>query len=254
MTKRSRLLGLAGLAAFLLSQIGIAVGQDAAKPALPAAVLPGQPAAALPSLDELTATRERPLFSSTRRPAAAPVEPEAAPAPIAEATSFPFELVGIVIGSDIRIAIFRKGDAAPSDGTQTAAEELRRKVGEQLGEWAVDEITERYVVLQGDAKRVRLRMFKENDTGIQVGRPGAEGGAVPAGDGDPADKEATDPADSGQSGQSGQVDEEIAPSGTPKVVVPAPRTVVRPPPKAGPPRPPNAQRPPRPQRPPVAER
>lgn len=238
MMQRGRLLAVVGLAAVLLSQTGFAAEDDLATP---------KPSAtALPPLDELTATRERPLFSSNRRPAAAPVAAPAAPAPIAEATSFPFELMGIVIGPDIRIAVFRKGDAVPNDGTQPAAEELRRKIGEKLGEWSVDEIAERFVVLQGDSKRVRLRIFKEKDTGIQVGRPGAEGDAAAAGDGDLANKEQTDPADGDKQGK---IDEEIVPTGTPRVVVPAPRTVARPPARPGPPRPPNMQRPPNPQRP-----
>ena len=240
MMERRHFLAVAGLAVSLLSQTGVAAGQGAA------AKTP--PATELPSLDDLTATRDRPLFSSTRRPSAAPEEPAAGPAPIAEAKSFPFELVGIVLGPDIRIAIFRKGDAVPNDGSQPATEEMRRKVGEKLGEWAVDEIAERFVVLQGDAKRIRLRIFNAKDTGIQVGRPGD---AAPAGDGDPAGKEPTDPADGGKSGQ---VDEEIAPAGTPRVVVPAPRTVVRQPARPGPPRPLNVRRPQNPQRPPNVSR
>lgn len=236
MMKRDLSLAVAGVAVILLSQTGAAGAQGAGAQS--------PPGAQVPSLDDLTATRDRPLFSSTRRPAAPPEEPAPAPAPIAEATSFPFELIGIVIGPDIRIAIFRKGEGTTTtDEVRPAAEEMRRKVGEKLGDWAVDEIADRFVILQGNGKRVRLRIFNEKDAGIQVGKPGAESDAVP--DGDAASREGAEPADGSRSGP---VDEEIVPTGTPKIVVPAPRTAPRPSARPGVPRPPNAQRPPNPRR------
>jgi len=97
-------------------------------PAVPPATAPARAVSAppnpgLPSLEDLTATRERPLFSSTRRPPEVEPPPQAA-APITEAASMPFELVGIVLGSDVNAAIFRNTESK---------EETRVAKGDKIG-------------------------------------------------------------------------------------------------------------------------
>jgi hypothetical protein len=148
--------------------------------------------AALPALDDLSETRERPLFSSTRRPPE--VEPTAqTAAPIAEGASMPFELVGIALGTDVSAAIFRNTDSK---------EETRVAKGGKIGNWSVEDISERAVVLRGSDKRVRMRLFNEASApGIKVSRVGGEDDAADA------------PADEDDS----KVDEDISPTSSPQV-------------------------------------
>jgi general secretion pathway protein N len=213
-------------------------------------------ASRLPSLDELSATRERPLFSPSRRPpepAPEQPEPEPARAPVATPTNFPYQLVGIVRGPDTNIAVFRKSDAASNEEGQPAPAEKRLSLGDKLDEWTIDEIAEHFVILHGDAKRVRLRLYKETDPSIQIGRPGGADGEHA---GERSSEDGADKADN-QSGteptQKDQIDEDIAPTSTPKIAVPPPRKVVRPPPpqqaKQPKPKPPSARPPPPPQQP-----
>ena len=104
----------------------------------------------LPPLEELRATRERPLFSPGRRPdAEAAAGPEAGP--VEESPdSVPFELTGVVMGTDMAIAILRNRD------TQETVQ-LRR--GEALEDWSIEEIAPRHVVLRQDDRQVRLELF-----------------------------------------------------------------------------------------------
>jgi hypothetical protein len=147
---------------------------------------------ALPTLDELTETRERPLFSSTRRPPDIEPAPQAA-APITEGASMPFELVGIALGADVSAAIFRNTDSK---------EETRIAKGGKIGSWNLEDISERAVVLRGNDKRVRMRLFNEAGApGIKVGRVGGEDDAAEA------------PVEDDDK----QVDEDIAPSSSPQV-------------------------------------
>jgi general secretion pathway protein N len=196
----SRLIGGCILAALIFCA-GAAIAQQPPKrvpggaPApAPAAAPAATPASNddLPALDELTATRERPLFSSTRRPPEVEPPPQAA-APITEATSMPFELVGIVLGSDVSAAIFRNTESK---------EETRVGKGEKIGNWNVEEISERAVVLHGGDTRVRMRLFNEAKTpGVKVGRIG----------------ESSEPDETEASDSEEQVDEDISPSNSPQV-------------------------------------
>jgi hypothetical protein len=166
-----------------------AVPPRAARPTpAPAATAPTD-SNGVPPLGELTATRERPLFSSTRRP---PVPPEEAEpnAPVTEAKSMSFELVGVVRSADSAFAILRNTESK---------EETRVPKGEKFGAWRVEEIHDRSVVLAGDAKRVRMRLFDESKApGIQVRRVGGE------------DAQASSPDDGDA------VDEEVEPNASPE--------------------------------------
>jgi type II secretory pathway component PulC len=111
---------------------------------------------ALPPLEELKATRERPLFSPSRRPdAEAAVESEAGP--VEESPdSLPFELTGVVLGTDTAIAILRNRD------TQETVQ-LHR--GEALEAWSIEEIAPRHVVLRQEDRQVRLELFQTKAEG-----------------------------------------------------------------------------------------
>jgi general secretion pathway protein N len=146
--------------------------RGAQRPVAPRVLAPGE-ANGLPPLEDLTATRDRPLFSSTRRPPPPPEEPDEAP-PITEAKSLNFELVGIVRSADAAYAIVRNTESK---------QETRVPRGERFSGWTIDEIGERSVVLSGEAKRVRLRLYDESKApGIsirKVGEPDNEHTASP---------------------------------------------------------------------------
>ena len=144
----------------------------AQRPAAPRVLAPGE-SNGVPPLEDLAATRERPLFSSTRRSPPPPEEPDEAP-PITEAKSLNFELVGIVRSADAAYAIVRNTESK---------QETRVPRGERFSGWTIDEIGERSIVLSGEAKRVRLRLYDESKApGIsirKVGEPDDENTASP---------------------------------------------------------------------------
>jgi general secretion pathway protein N len=102
------------------------------------------------SIDSLSATRERPLFSPTRRP---PAPPPAAPPPIvrradrAPPPSPPgVVLLGVVIGADTARAFLR---SEPPDKT------LRVEIGDDIGGWKVSRIEQHELVLSlGDRSAI----------------------------------------------------------------------------------------------------
>jgi type II secretory pathway component PulC len=110
---------------------------------------------ALPPLEELRATRERPLFSPSRQPYIETAAPEAS---LVEASpdSLPFELTGVVLGSGTAIAILRNRD------TQETVQ-LRR--GEAVEAWSIEEIAPRHVVLRQEDRQVRLELFPQKPEG-----------------------------------------------------------------------------------------
>lgn len=146
--------------------------RGAQRPVAPRVLAPGE-TNGVPPLEDLTATRDRPLFSSTRRPPPPPEEPDEA-LPITEAKSLNFELVGIVRSADAAYAIVRNMESK---------QETRVPRGERFSGWTIDEIGERSVVLSGEAKRVRLRLYDESKApGIsirKVGEPDDEHTASP---------------------------------------------------------------------------
>ena len=123
---------------------------------------------ALPPLEELRATRERPLFSPSRRPDEAALGPEAGP--VEESPdSLPFELTGVVMGTDVAIAILRNRD------TQETVQ-LRR--GETLEAWSIEEIAARHIVLRQEDRQVRLELFPAKAEGSAAAPP-LPGASIP---------------------------------------------------------------------------
>ncbi len=113
------------------------------------AALPS-PLAAQP-LDRLSATRERPLFSPTRRPPPPPppvvVAPEPPPPPPDVA------LFGIVMDGDEAHAVVRAGPAAKI---------MNVRVGDDIGGWKVAQIEGRQLVLSLDDRIAKFMMFTGN--------------------------------------------------------------------------------------------
>lgn len=114
----------------------------------------GNPLWAIP-LRMLTATRDRPLFSASRRPPP-PVVPRAAdpaprPLPVVnrapEAEQPTVLLVGTIIGSDMRIAIVLD---------QTTKLVTRAREGEQVSGWRIMSVSPHSAVMERDDRTITL--------------------------------------------------------------------------------------------------
>jgi hypothetical protein len=122
--------------------ISIAVAATiAAQPAMAADAEPQSAAAVSPlaaqPLEQLSATRDRPLFSPTRRPPAPPpiVAPAAAPPP-------DITLLGVVMDGEDARAVIRTGPIAKV---------ARVRIGDDVGGWKVGQIeAQRLVLLLGE--------------------------------------------------------------------------------------------------------
>jgi general secretion pathway protein N len=127
-------------------------------------------------LDRLRATRERPLFSVSRRPPPEPVAfvapvvseppPPPPPPPPAEAEKPPMTLVGVVHGPNDQIGIFldRTGPAV-----------IRLRVGEQDRGWVVRSVDSRTATLEKENQQVKLELPARN---AQAGDAGPEIAAI----------------------------------------------------------------------------
>jgi hypothetical protein len=143
-----------------------AFAADGAPPAhVEDGVAPASPLAGEP-LDRLSATRERPLFSSTRRsPPPPPVvvrspEPPPPPPPPPNVALF-----GVVMDGDEVRAIVRTGPATNV---------MRVRVGDDIGGWKVAQIDGRRIVLVLDGRIATFTMFAGNGaTGAPRGGPEA---------------------------------------------------------------------------------
>lgn len=214
MKRSTRLLSVAAVPLLLVCLTGAGRAQSPLQPKSPNPLLtqpraakPAPRAVEFPPLEELQATRERPLFSPNRRPPAAEAETEAPP-PIVESSSLPFELTGVALGSDVRVAILRN---------KSSNEEARLKEGEKLDAWTIEIVTDRYVVLRGDGKRVRLWLFNDSKkAGVEVRQIGGK-------DKEEGTDQEANPA------QAGGVDEDVVPSAAPQSKTPG--AAVAPPPQ-----------------------
>jgi general secretion pathway protein N len=121
-------------------------------------------------LDRLSATRERPLFSPTRRPTPLPPPPSPEAAPVAVVPQPPnVQLFGIVVDDEGARAIVRSG-----------AEKVDRvQIGDDIGGWKVSQIEGRRLVLSLDGRFATFTLFS-NDSGQQTPRD-AEQAATQAG-------------------------------------------------------------------------
>ena len=134
-------------------------------------------------LEDLRATRERPLFSPSRRPPpppAARVEAPPPPAPPIEEKAAaieppPFDLVGAVVGEGVSYALLRN---------RTTSKVTRFRPGEDAEGWRVGVVSLRSVALERDGRKESLALAGPPAT--PQGDPGAEVAGEPPDDGAPA--------------------------------------------------------------------
>jgi len=106
-------------------------------------------------LEDLAATRERPLFRRTRRPpVAAPVAaPAAEPPQVEEQTAAleppPFDLIGSVVGKDAAIALLRN---------KSTNQVVRMRAGDEAEGWRVATIGARTVSLEREGRTQSLAL------------------------------------------------------------------------------------------------
>jgi hypothetical protein len=121
----------------------------------------GNPLWAVP-LSALLETRERPLFSSSRRPPSSDPPPTVAPQPAPDPTPAarsepeqpPLALIGTIIGPAGRIALVQES------GTQAVT---KVRVGEENGGWRVRSVAARSIVVEKGALSVTLGLPKPSD-------------------------------------------------------------------------------------------
>jgi general secretion pathway protein N len=124
-----------------------------ARPAPPPAEPGGNPLWAIP-LSTLTATRDRPLFTPSRRPAAPAVAaiPAAAPAPpptTPEEERPPLILVGAIASETEGFAVFLD---------QTSNQVVRLRIGQDHNGWVLRTVKGREVTLQKDKREATLTL------------------------------------------------------------------------------------------------
>ena len=136
----------------------------------------GNPLWAIP-ISKLSATRDRPLFSASRRPpppavAAAPVSPPVAVAKPVALELPPFTLVGTIISENSRIAIFL-------DQTSKIATGVRE--GERTSGWTLRSVESRSAVLEGSNRMVTLDLPEPTAEGTSLadGSSAAEDSSPP---------------------------------------------------------------------------
>jgi hypothetical protein len=158
MPRYRRLLFLVAIPLLWVPQMGIATAQVQD----PAGVAVGNPLAAQ-SLDRMSATRERPIFSPSRRPPAPP------PQPIVRLPSLPpppappsLTLFGIVLEADEARALIR---VAPKNDI------LRLRIGEEIDGWKVSQIERRRLVLSHDDRSATFTLFSGQGPQGPIGRP-----------------------------------------------------------------------------------
>jgi hypothetical protein len=112
-----------------------------------AATAAASPLAAQP-LDELSATRDRPLFSPTRRPPAPPPIVAAAPPPPPPPPDV--ALLGVVMDGEEAHALIRTGPAAKI---------MRVRIGDDISGWKVGQIEAQRLVLLLDGRTATFTIF-----------------------------------------------------------------------------------------------
>jgi hypothetical protein len=126
--------------------------------------VPGEPAEAptlrqLPAIDRFSVMLERPLFSPTRRPVLAAVEPEAGPeeaeaeaAPVETAAGAPaVRFVGTIGQGGAMTALVLRND-------MPTVEKL--VVGDEVDGWRVTSVTAAELVMEHEAERLVLTILQ----------------------------------------------------------------------------------------------
>ena len=151
----------------------------------------GNPLQAVP-LSALAATRERPLFSASRRAPAAPVAiapqapPPPPPPPSAGAPEAPpFQLMGTILGGEAHVALLLN---------RSTNEVTQLREGESALGWKARKVLARSILLQHGADNATLELPKSTDaveanaasppdaSGAPIEAPGPAVAAAPAAD------------------------------------------------------------------------
>jgi hypothetical protein len=112
-------------------------------------------------LDRLSATRDRPLFSPTRRPTPPPPPPPPEQPPVAVVPQPPnLTLVGIVLDDEGARALIRS----------SATKADRVQIGDDIGGWKVAQIEGRRLVLSLDGRLATFTLFS-NDNNDNTQQP-----------------------------------------------------------------------------------
>jgi hypothetical protein len=108
------------------------------------------------TLETLSATREKPLFSPTRRKAVPPSVPAVTVAPddlqVATRDEQQYALAGIIISSDETMVLLRN---------LKTSELLKVRSGDSVGGWRVSANSNYSVELQDGERKLELEMFAE---------------------------------------------------------------------------------------------
>jgi hypothetical protein len=183
MSARSIMIAVLSLAAVVTA----ARGQ--APPPTPQPARLVNPLAAQP-LDGLAATRERPLFSPTRRPPPPPPPPVVrAPEPPPPPPPPNITLVGIVMDGEEARALVR-----------TPSTIMHARIGDDIEGWKVVQIEGRKLVLSLGDRLAEVSMFtdRSKDAAKAASRPGdAKGSAAPPRDASPAQTQRSESASQG---------------------------------------------------------
>jgi hypothetical protein len=135
----------------------------------------GNPVAEVP-LDRLSDTRNRPVFSPSRRPPAPPAPPdtavhvERAPEPLALPSPPGVALFGIVVGAQ---------DARAFIATGAANRIIGVRAGDDVSGWTVTAITQRDLVLSRAERSATFTLFSPGNVS-QIGRTDAAASKPPA--------------------------------------------------------------------------
>jgi general secretion pathway protein N len=162
------------MAVVLLSSVAVrALAADPAAQPQPggqthAAETPSSPLAAQ-ALERLSATRERPLFSPSRRPPAPP--PAVPPAPPAPPAPPDVALLAVVMDGEEARAVIRTGPKI-----------MRVQIGDDIDGWKVGQIEARQLVLSLNDRTAKFAMF----TGHRANGAGDAGAPVPSVSAQPA--------------------------------------------------------------------
>jgi general secretion pathway protein N len=131
----------------------------AASPALSQETAERQPFYDGIDLSSLEATRDRPLFSESRRPPAPPPEPPPPPpAPVVAAVPAPppepplLRLIGLVTMGETRVALVEDGNTG---------EILRLSPGAMIDDWTMTIVDDRTIAFSRDGKAARFALFAE---------------------------------------------------------------------------------------------
>jgi hypothetical protein len=115
---------------------------------------------AAPPLDRLSATRERPLFTPSRR-APPPPPPVGSAAPVESAASPPsISLLGVIIAVEGPRAVI-------NDATRNKV--VRLRIGDEIDGWKVRQIDERLLVLGRDGRSASFKLFSGEHTKPPLG-------------------------------------------------------------------------------------